>query len=875
MSAILPGPPSYAGDLNPLAQAAAAAASAATGSAVTAAQKADEASVEAGNAAGHADSAGVAKAAAQNSAALADVARQGAQSSADQAADIVAGIDINASTSQRGVVELATDSEAIAGTDAERAVTPAALKAALLAGGATVPDATTATKGKVRLATEAEASDGASDSIAVTPRALQFRVDQWADPFSSQYGLIRRASDMEVLGMDFSADTQAAALTLGNLQYGGIDLISDSALLTLGRAVVLQSGQLVLEGGGGAPAGLGWIPGSGWDAIGLYSNDSNEVRVRANPSSRVYINASEYMHAGCGIDVRTNSVSIGGGDPYATPAFRYTEVMGDGYMLIDSATETTVRSAGSLKVLSGIESPLISILPLPAAVGDWESSLYLFGTVPHLKFGRGGSIYDVELGVNADWSAVSGQAKILNKPTLAAVATSGSYADLTNKPTLGPLAGAPGTLNGSVTLDGAGNVSAWPGTCIVADHVARTNLTLSGAQTFDGLTTSAGDVILCVAQTAQAENGVYIAAAGAWTRHPLAATGRALKGAFVSVLGKGTNQASAAGLVYRCTTTADIVVGTTAVTYAAPVRFGASGVEVNKWGSSSANLSLDLFGAGGTTPTTTFSRAAGANGALTLTNTGTGLLSAVSGGGLTLTSAATSTITIGGTLTTGTIALGSGSQTAVTAQINGGQTGGATPTVRVSNAQSGGVRGLEIANTSSATTAGKYADITFAGDATPFVGGRIRANNTTAFAWNNASQRMEMVFAVGVGTTLTDSIKVAANGMLQTLRGRVVGVVYATPATGGTVAIGSNDETTIINPAALLATLTITMPTTPADGQVFRICFGDFGVTALSMNPVGPASATFATGAALTAAAASQTAAYVYRSTQNKWFRHA
>jgi hypothetical protein len=38
--------------------------------------------------------------------------------------------------------------------------------------------------------------------------------------------------------------------------------------------------------------------------------------------------------------------------------------------------------------------------------------------------------------VNSDWNAVSGVAQILNKPTLAAVATSGDYNDLANKPTI-------------------------------------------------------------------------------------------------------------------------------------------------------------------------------------------------------------------------------------------------------------------------------------------------------------------------------------------------------------------------------------------------------------------------------------------------------
>lgn len=38
--------------------------------------------------------------------------------------------------------------------------------------------------------------------------------------------------------------------------------------------------------------------------------------------------------------------------------------------------------------------------------------------------------------VNSDWNAVSGVAEILNKPSLATVATSGSYNDLSNKPTI-------------------------------------------------------------------------------------------------------------------------------------------------------------------------------------------------------------------------------------------------------------------------------------------------------------------------------------------------------------------------------------------------------------------------------------------------------
>jgi hypothetical protein len=42
--------------------------------------------------------------------------------------------------------------------------------------------------------------------------------------------------------------------------------------------------------------------------------------------------------------------------------------------------------------------------------------------------------------VNSDWGASTGVAQILNKPSLATVATSGAYADLTGKPSLAAVA---------------------------------------------------------------------------------------------------------------------------------------------------------------------------------------------------------------------------------------------------------------------------------------------------------------------------------------------------------------------------------------------------------------------------------------------------
>lgn len=56
--------------------------------------------------------------------------------------------------------------------------------------------------------------------------------------------------------------------------------------------------------------------------------------------------------------------------------------------------------------------------------------------LPADKIKLNGIAANAEVNVNADWNAVEGDAQILNKPTLATVATSGSYNDLTEKPTI-------------------------------------------------------------------------------------------------------------------------------------------------------------------------------------------------------------------------------------------------------------------------------------------------------------------------------------------------------------------------------------------------------------------------------------------------------
>lgn len=63
-----------------------------------------------------------------------------------------------------------------------------------------------------------------------------------------------------------------------------------------------------------------------------------------------------------------------------------------------------------------------------------DSKLGIGANIPYSSLTGAPSIPAAQ--VNSDWTAVSGVSQVLNKPNLATVATTGSYADLTNKPVI-------------------------------------------------------------------------------------------------------------------------------------------------------------------------------------------------------------------------------------------------------------------------------------------------------------------------------------------------------------------------------------------------------------------------------------------------------
>jgi len=90
------------------------------------------------------------------------------------------------------------------------------------------------------------------------------------------------------------------------------------------------------------------------------------------------------------------------------------------------------------------------------------------------------------------------------------------------------------------------------------------NITLSGLRTVDGVVLAAGDRVLVKNQTEGKENGLYVVAAGAWSRTSDADTSAEVTSGLVVAVEQGSTQADT---IWQMITDAPIVLGTTALTF--------------------------------------------------------------------------------------------------------------------------------------------------------------------------------------------------------------------------------------------------------------------------------------------------------------------
>lgn len=100
------------------------------------------------------------------------------------------------------------------------------------------------------------------------------------------------------------------------------------------------------------------------------------------------------------------------------------------------------------------------------------------------------------------------------------------------------------------------------------------NITLSSPQTIDGVSIVAGDRVLVKNQTTGSQNGIYVAASGAWTRATDADVNAEVTSGLVIPVTEGTVNG---GKAFMLTTVDPIVVGTTSLTFQTVGSYSADG----------------------------------------------------------------------------------------------------------------------------------------------------------------------------------------------------------------------------------------------------------------------------------------------------------
>lgn len=171
-------------------------------------------------------------------------------------------------------------------------------------------------------------------------------------------------------------------------------------------------------------------------------------------------------------------------------------------------------------------------------------------TVPHSDHAHGNPTH-----VAADHSAIP----------LSALAVPTAPVNLNNQKLINVL--DPTNPQEGATKNYVDNVAAglsWKTAVRVASALGVNVAAITGLIAIDGVTVAAGDRVLLKDQTTTSQNGIYVAAAGAWARSTDADLATEILGMAVFVE-EGTTNADTA---WVCTTNAPITVGTTGLTFA-------------------------------------------------------------------------------------------------------------------------------------------------------------------------------------------------------------------------------------------------------------------------------------------------------------------
>lgn len=144
----------------------------------------------------------------------------------------------------------------------------------------------------------------------------------------------------------------------------------------------------------------------------------------------------------------------------------------------------------------------------------------------------------------------------------------------------------------------------------------------------------------------------------------------------------------------------------------------------------------------------------------------------------------------------------------------------------------------------------------------------IAATNTVTYT---DASTFYIANAPAAGTNITLTRKMAlwvAAGIARFDGGLSTSIQYTVPVTTNTVVVTSGTNNLVCNPAGLLATLTVTFPPNPINGQPFGIAISQI-ITAITLNTSDGSTI----DGTITTSAANSHAGWVYSSTATAWFQ--
>jgi hypothetical protein len=506
---------------------------------------------------------------------------------------------------------------------------------------------------------------------------------------------------------------------------------------------------------------------------------------------------------------------------------------------ITTAAQPNITSVGtltSLSVTGNINAGNVTATTFTGALTGLASSATVAASANSVA---GANVSGtVSSATTAGTVTTAAQPNITSTGTLTSVSVSGN-ANVGNLGTAVLVATGTGSFGGNVNLNSFNIISlATPvndtdaATKAYVDTVAQgldtkasvvaattVNITLTGAQTIDGISIVAGNRVLVKNQTAPAENGLYLCAAGSWTRTTDMDNWTEVPGAYVFVE-TGTTQADTG---WVCTSNAGGTIGVTAMTWAQFSGAGSytAGTGLTLTGSVfSVNVAQTQITSVGTLTSLSVSGniTAGNVSATTFTGALSGAATSATTAG-TVTTAAQPNITSTGTLAS--LSVTGNANVGNIGAVAGVFTGNVTVGNIVSSGTGGNITGANVisANTFSASgniSAGNISATTFTG---AFSGSATTAGTVTTAAQPNITSvgTLTSLAVTGNGTfgnintsgteTATRFISNIATGtapltVTSTTRVANLNVDYANVADNINVAAGSGNNFLIFANAA-------------------------------------------------------------------------